>query len=410
LALRSDERMSRSVSTATASLSGLASRADLGVMSPLKRPANPDFLEADSPRFRGVSEGPPASTMTRSSSWGLLERRLSRLGAGVSGSSAPTMTISSSSGETTLRAFFLLLDLSTPRILAALDDISGSSSGGGDARPCMSTEWRRDDDFPLMLARLSRVDMEREMGGVLVNMLDIRTLPGVFSALSARSALSEPESFEEDLSADRFDVVLSVFGLDEDLGSSLRGAAFHRAHEAASSFILGRSFLDGLGSGGGVSGASGTGGGGGGGGGASSAADLDLLFLLFFLSFAAMSTTTAWDSSSSSSAGKLPGSSDDLWLFLDEALSCSASSASLDFFLDLELFLSSFNGAAGGGGGGGGTGSAGGGSGAASNDLSLSAILPPTGFRVVAFIEKPSVALPKGVVSLASVASSRTAR
>jgi hypothetical protein len=393
--------------SASALDSGLA---DLGVINPPKSPANPDFLDTDAPRFNGVSGGIPALAMLTSSSGLLLDRRLSRFAALESTSRAPVMTMSSSSGA--LRDFLLLLDLSRPKILAAFDDISGTSSGAGEAAPWISIECRREDGLPLALVRrsLSRVDIDLETGGVL-NMADMRALPADLSGFSVRSAFSDPESLDEDLSGERLaDLSDLSFEDEETFLSSFRssfrvvaGVVLHFAQDALSPLILGRSFLEDFGSGGGVNGASGAAGGGGG------ASSFVLLFLLFFdLSFGAMSTI-ATISSSSSSAGKLPGSSEDLWLFFEDELSCSASSTSLAFFLDLELFLSSFGGVGGAGGGGGGIGSGSDASGTASKVLSLSAILPPTAFRdETPFIETSSAGLDEGVVSLSIMASSRT--
>lgn len=106
-----------------------------------------------------------------------------------------------------------------PSIFAALDDTSGMSSEGGEARPCTSTDRRREDDLPPAppLLSLSRVDIDLEMGGVLVNMLGIRDLPGIFSVFSKRSAFSDPESLEEVLSEERFDG-FSDFDFEEDEG------------------------------------------------------------------------------------------------------------------------------------------------------------------------------------------------
>lgn len=237
----------------------------------------------------------------------------------------------------------------TPRILAALPEMTGS--GGGDMRPLeTSTEWRRDDD--LVLDRfLSRVEVDRVIGGVL-NMAALRDLgAGVLGSRSrSRSALSDEDPLDDfsSFSGDeRLDLDLTFF-------SSLRAlpAVHILQEEEPSRLILGRSFLDLL-SVGGVNGASGTAGGmGGGGGGAAAEEDRDFLDFLGFSGDSIISTI----SSSSTSAGNDPG-------------------RSLDF-LDLRL---DSDGGAGGGGGGGGTSMTW--SSPTSKARSLSATLPPTAFR-----------------------------
>ncbi|KAK7969243.1 hypothetical protein PG988_008316 [Apiospora saccharicola] len=220
----------------------------------------------------------------------------------------------------------------------------GSSSRGGDPRPPdISNECRRELDFPPR--RLSRVDIERDNGGVLLNML-ARDLEGFFS------------SFEPHMPHD----------------------------EAPSRLILTRSFLGELLSAGGAKGTSGTAGGAigtSGGGGTYSSSLARLLFLLDLDFFGAMSTISTI-SSSNSSIGKPPGGSLSFLLFLGGA----ASSSTIAFSLldDLDFFRSSLVGAGGGGGGGGGasasskssssssSSSSGSGSGAGSNALSMLAI------------------------------------
>lgn len=202
------------------------------------------------------------------------------------------------------------------------------SSGGGDARPLASIDWRREDR--LTLPRFSFVDIEREIGGVLVNIPDKRGLPGGSFALSARSALSEVDPLEEavfslsSFSADRFadfsPLERDGFSFLSLSLSSLRGVAVHVPQDAPPSLLIfGRDFFPDLDSrGGDVVGGSGTAGGGGGGG-CSSAATLDLL-LLFLSFFGDISAASGATSSSSGSSGNVPGISEDLLLFLDEAL------------------------------------------------------------------------------------------
>jgi hypothetical protein len=261
--------------------------------------------------------------------------------------------------------------------------------------------------LPLTLERFSRVDIDLEIGGVL-NMLESFGLAGVFSGLS--SALSEVEPLDDDFSSlSRFDD-LSPLDLEDFFSSffsSLPVPAVQVPQEEPSRLIFARSFFfdDDFGSGGGVGGASGTAGGA---GGRSAVFDL-LLFFFLDLSFEAMSAAaaTSW---SSSSSGKLPGISEDFWLFLEDALSSSASSSAF-FFAALARFFSSFEdrgGSGAGGGGGGSSSTMGSGSGADSKVLSLSAILPPTAFRDD-FMEASVDVLDKGVVSL-SMVSSRTIR
>ena len=115
----------------------------------------------------------------------------------------------------------------------------------------MSTECRREPDLVPKLARLSRVEADREMGGVLVKML--ANLGGFCNSLdrSSFSARSEPiEDVFSSLSTgegDFFFLVLdSLSGLDlEDVFlSSFRGVADHAPQDDPSLVILGRSFLE----------------------------------------------------------------------------------------------------------------------------------------------------------------------
>lgn len=144
-------------------------RSDRGVDSkPPNKLENPDFF-VELVRFGELSVGPPASTMTMSSSrlyccfllvaerclFRDIFRTLERLRSALSGLvlASLTTTASSSSSTSSLRLaqmswvlksvsrflprdllVLLLLDLLTPRILAAFADISGISSGG-DAMP-----------------------------------------------------------------------------------------------------------------------------------------------------------------------------------------------------------------------------------------------------------------------------------
>ncbi len=130
----------------------------------------------------------------------------------------------------------------------------------------MSTEWRRELDFPLAPGRFSRVDMERDSGGVLVKTLATRAAASLERTFSP---LSEEEPFEESfssLSPDGFFLALGSFslGFEDDFFASLTGVAvFHIPQDEPSRLIFGRSFFRDLISGGG-GGASGTAGGGGG--------------------------------------------------------------------------------------------------------------------------------------------------
>jgi hypothetical protein len=107
------------------------------------RPPKPEFLLAVLARFGGEgSAGPPASTMTMSSSPLVycFERRRSGFSGLETESVGPTMSSSSSprsmSRALLLPALRVLSDLLTPRILAAFSDISGNaSSGGGETMP-----------------------------------------------------------------------------------------------------------------------------------------------------------------------------------------------------------------------------------------------------------------------------------
>lgn len=283
-------------------------------MRPPKRPEMP-FLALELERFMGVaSRGTSFSTMTMSSSAALdldflCDDLLSGTGAASTGS---TITISSSSAA--WRDLFLRL-LPIPRILAALDDIPGMSSAGGDMRPPdISTDGRRELD---LLGRFSRVDFDRDTGGVLWNTLGTRGATRFEAALSralGRSVLSEDDPFDEVLSSRSFLSDLDRLSSDltlEDLGSLSLGAADHMPHdEPPSRLILVRSFLpDRTGSAGGGGGGMG-GSGAGGGGGASMGMSRD--FLLFLLFFGDDISTTSMISSSSSS-GKLPGIPFCLW-------------------------------------------------------------------------------------------------
>jgi len=149
--------------------------------------------------------------------------------------------------------------------------------------------------------RFSRVDTERESGGVLAKTLGNRLAASLTFGLSA---LSDPEPLEEGFSAfsvlsadeaDFFRALLDSFsGLDfEDVFfASLVGAADHIPHDDdPSRLTFGRSFFDDRTAAGAIiGGASGTAGGGGGTGGGggggtsmtSGGAEVFLDFLLFF--------------------------------------------------------------------------------------------------------------------------------
>ena len=118
-----------------------------------------------------------------------------------------------------------------------------------------------------MLVYLSRVDIERERGGVLWKTLLMRGIEigGGGALLSCCSALSEAEPLEDIFSSlSLLDLLPSVLDLD-DFFSSFTGDADHAPHdEPPSRLILARSFLEDLDSAagdGGVGGASGTAGG-----------------------------------------------------------------------------------------------------------------------------------------------------
>lgn len=169
----------------------------------------------------------------------------------------------------------------------------------------MSTECLRELD--LVPERFSRVDKDRESGGVLAKTLESRagvgaSLERAFSFLSEDDDLSSPFSAE----ADFFRELDSFSGLDLDgFFGSLVGVAVHIPHEEEPSrLILGRSFLEDLASAGGEGGESGTAGGGGGAGGggeSSTAWGVAEAFLDFLPDFfcGAMSTTSMISSSSS---------------------------------------------------------------------------------------------------------------
>lgn len=287
------------------------------------------------------------------------------------------MSSSSGARELFFRLVFGLLEppfSPTPRILAALELIGGNSSRGGEIMPLlMSIECRREDDLP-SLWRFSRVEADREIGGVLAKTLASFGRAGV-SFFSLGSALSDDEDpFADDLSSFSGDRdFLSRLGSSEgfaldDFFSFSRGVdAVHIPQlDPPSRFILGRSFFSFLTSttiGGGI-GASGTAGGGGGmGGGGGIAASSDLLLDDFLPDFFVLGgdmsiTSTISSGCSSSSTGKLPGMST---MFPD----------SLE-----DLLSSGTTGSAASAGGGGGIGA----SLEASNAFNLSAILPPTDF------------------------------
>jgi hypothetical protein len=328
----------------------------------------------------------------------------------------------------------------TPSILAAFSDISG----GGDGIPWSSTtDWRRELDLPDVLGRRSVTDLDLDNGFEAPNMLVRPRDKGGLSTFSDDDPFEESFSsfsegfFDDDFErfkSESFDLLSSFTGCGdsserrslEDFFSSFFGAGAAAAphapqEEDPSRTTRGRSFfdedldsLDSLGSGGGVGGPAGTtfsfffsG----------SFSLLNDLLLLDFLSGITIESTV-----SSSSAGKLPGTSFDEETFFVHALFSSAVSLS---FLELDLrfvmvcdlerldfFLSSLSGAGGGGGGG-----DGGGGGATfstsfsladSNAFSLSAILPPTGFFVTtdAFIEVDADADCKEVVVALELAPS----
>jgi hypothetical protein len=312
-----------------------------------------------------------------------------------------------------------------PSIFAAFSDISG----GGEMIPELTTDCRRELVLPDALGRLSDADFDRDNGFGVPNML-VRPLDN-----GGRSAFSDEEPFDESFSSlsvdlfddfdrfksESFDFLSSFAGGDsserrsfDDFFSSFRGAAPHAPQEDPSRTTRGRSFFEDLeslesfgsfGSGGGVGGPIGAA--------FSSSGSLslleDLLFLLDFFSTGISTMSTI----SSSSAGKLPGTSLDLELFLGDTLFSSTISLSfLDVVLRLvvvcdferlDFFLSSLSGAGGGGGGGGGGAEA---STWGSKAFNLSAILPPTGFFVTtdAFIDV-DVDFKEVVVSLGLVAS-----
>lgn len=179
--------------------------------------------------------------------------------------------------------------------------------------PFISTECLRELDFPLAPWRFSRVDTERERGGVLAKTLGKR--PGV-SLARGLSALSEPEPFEDGFSAlsaedDAFFLELmgsfSALDLDDDFFGSLVGVAVHMPHDdEPSRLTFGRSFLDErtaagviMGGGGGASGTAGGGIGTGGGGGGKSLASGDAEAFLDFLLFRSEDISTIWTISSS---------------------------------------------------------------------------------------------------------------
>merc|ERR1711977_549664 len=131
-----------------------------------------------SPGGGKFSDGPPASTMTISSSCLAFDFRLrSRLDFSGDASSAPTSTISSSSSRPRDLLCFsdLLLD-SLPGVMPSIFAAFADISGGGETNPLSTTECRLELVLPEVL------DLRR--GGaapnMLVNPLDI----GGLSALS----------------------------------------------------------------------------------------------------------------------------------------------------------------------------------------------------------------------------------
>jgi hypothetical protein len=174
----------------------------------------------------------------------------------------------------------------------------------------MSTECLRELGL-LAPCRFSRVDIERESGGVLAKTLGSRA--GVSLAFGL-SALSEPDPLDEGLSAfsalsaveDFFRALgsFSALGLDADFFGSLVGVAVHIPHEEEPSRLtLGRSFLDertaaGV-MAGGASGTAGGGGGTGGGGGGTSTISGGAEAFLDFLLFFGGDMSTIWTISSS---------------------------------------------------------------------------------------------------------------
>ena len=93
----------------------------------------------------------------------------------------------------------------------------------------MSTEWRFDGLLTLFL--FSRVEAEREIGGVLAKTLDTRGFAGVSLACSAFSFLSDVEPLDDvfsSLSAGRFledSALSSVLGLDGFFADAAADAA-----------------------------------------------------------------------------------------------------------------------------------------------------------------------------------------
>jgi hypothetical protein len=317
----------------------------------------------------------------------------------------------------------------TPSILAAFSDISG----GGEMIPELSTttDCRRELVLPDVLDRLSDTDFDRDNGLGAPNML-VRPLDnGGLSAFSDEEPFDESfSSLSDDLFVDfdrfkseSFDFLSSFASGDsserrslDDFFSSFRGAAPHAAQEDPSRTTRGRSFFedleslesldsfDSFGSGGGVGGPTGAA--------FSFSGSLSLLDDLLLLDFLSTGISTA-STVSSSSAGKLPGTSFDLKPFFGHTFFSSKISLS---FLDgvlrlavvcdferLDFFLSSMSGGGGGGGGGGLATST---TFCASNAFNLSAIFPPTGFFVTtdAFIDV-DVDFKEVVVSLGLVAS-----
>lgn len=249
------------------------------------------------------------------------------------------MTISSSSWGVVLRDLLFEPDLSKPRILAAFD--VRTSSGGGEARPWVWMECLLDGLLlPFMPGRLSfsRVDIDR-VGGLPLNIPEIRSRPDALDGFSGRSTLSEVDSLEDVFSIARLDD-FSDLCLDDLFSSlSLRGGDSTAGHFSFSRLDLDRSFLDDFGSGGGVKGGSGAAGGGGGGGigtiggggGGSTTSSLGRRFLcLFVLSFSLLgaSSIMATISFSSSSSGNVPGTSDGLRCLLGRSLAAALMGSS----------------------------------------------------------------------------------
>jgi len=238
-----------------------------------------------------------------------------------------------------------------PSIFAALADISGGASGGGDIipDPWITADWRL-ECLLWLLVRFSETDLDLDNGGALLNMFESPL------DIGDRSALSDEESFEEPFSSDDFltdferfksesldffnsfagEVSSDLRSLD-DLFSSFRGAAPHAPQEEPSRTTRGRSFFEDDLRSGGVGGPAGstfslTG---------SLSLLLDLLFLLDF--FSSDMSTISTISSSGRSGGKLPGTSFGLELFLGDSI--FSSTISLSFLEDdldnLDFFLSS---------------------------------------------------------------------